>query len=220
MGGAAALSADRATAATPRSRWPWGTAAWLAAATGAALWPGAEQALGWSRERILGGEIWRLWSGHAVHFGWAHLGWNLALLGLAGVWLERLRSRAAGWFWLLGPGVIGAALLVLAPGLREYGGLSGLATAAWTWLALEKMRGAAGGERRFWQAVLGLVALKVGLELAGQVPGFAGFAGTAVRTEPMAHLAGAGLGVLAYLIRDRAEGSVTGGADSEKKPGP
>ena len=49
---------------------------------------GAEvrEALAYQRTSIAAGEYWRWLSGHLVHLGWSHLGYNLAGLALIG-WL-------------------------------------------------------------------------------------------------------------------------------------
>jgi rhomboid family GlyGly-CTERM serine protease len=89
---------------------------------------GDDAALGLRYERggIVGGEWWRLFSGHLVHLGWAHLGLNLA--GLVVIWLlvgERM-AGAIGWVaMLVCVAGVAAGLWWLNPETVWYVGLSG-----------------------------------------------------------------------------------------------
>lgn len=87
--------------------------------------------LAWDRGAIEGGEYWRLWSGHFVHWGAAHAFTNGLLLAVLGVGLERVavtgsRCRFAAWPWLFAPLLISLALPLLAPAMEIYRGASGL----------------------------------------------------------------------------------------------
>lgn len=85
------------------------------------------QALRYERGAVLHGELWRLWTGHLVHLGWAH--WALNALGLLVYALladappaprALLRQAAA---LALG---ISLLFLLLLPQLAHYVGLSGV----------------------------------------------------------------------------------------------
>nr|WP_145545701.1 rhombosortase [Variovorax boronicumulans] len=90
--------------------------------------PGAWlQALRYERGAVLQGELWRLWTGHLVHLGWAH--WALNALGLLVCALladtppaprALLRQAAA---LALG---ISLLFVLLLPQLGHYVGLSGV----------------------------------------------------------------------------------------------
>ena len=83
--------------------------------------------LAYQRDGLLAGQVWRLWSGHLLHLGLAHLLLNLGAL-LAFVWLCPVRWSLAGWAlrWLwLGAGV-SLGLLIWQPHLHWFVGLSGL----------------------------------------------------------------------------------------------
>lgn len=103
----------------------------------AACLPAAFPALAFTRAGIFGGEFWRLFTGHFIHVGVAHLALNLAGLALLCELLGGQLSlrRAAG---LVTAGVIGIdlMLLVLAPAVGWYAGLSGLLHALWAGCAL------------------------------------------------------------------------------------
>ncbi|MGC3984383.1 MAG: rhombosortase [Pseudorhodoferax sp.] len=85
------------------------------------------QALRYERGAVLQGELWRLWTGHLVHLGWAH--WALNALGLLVHALladapppPRALLRQAAWL------ALGISLLfvLLLPQLAHYVGLSGV----------------------------------------------------------------------------------------------
>jgi rhomboid family GlyGly-CTERM serine protease len=85
-------------------------------------------ALAWDRTAILHGELWRLWSGHFVHFSFSHAGADALVLVAMGMVAEPL-TGSRRFAWALGAGalLISLGLMALAPGLQEYRGASGLA---------------------------------------------------------------------------------------------
>jgi rhomboid family GlyGly-CTERM serine protease len=107
----------------------------LRTAAAAALLMGALQALPeasqlvlrYERGAVLQGELWRLWTGHLVHLGWAH--WALNALGLLVYVLLAHQPPAPAQllrqFALLAPG-ISLLFLALVPTLGYYVGLSGV----------------------------------------------------------------------------------------------
>jgi rhomboid family GlyGly-CTERM serine protease len=87
----------------------------------------AASGLAWERGAILHGELWRLWSGHLVHFSPSHAGADvLALLALGALAEPLVGSRR--YALVLGGGalLLSLGLLVFAPGMHEYRGASGL----------------------------------------------------------------------------------------------
>jgi len=111
------------------------------------LIPQAEQ-LALTRQAILAGELWRLWTGHLVHFSSSQLYLDTAILLLLGTVAEReLGSRFAGVLVLLGMPILAFLLLLLAPNLLEYRGASGVvmllagATGTVLWQRLPPVRG-------------------------------------------------------------------------------
>jgi len=141
------------------------------------------------------GEIWRLWTGHWVHFSTSHLGWNLLVLLLAGAGLER---TCPGWLLrhtLVAAPLVSLIVLAAEPAMLSYGGLSALATSVVTLLALAQLR-AARGDRPLWTAVLVLVAGKVAWEAGHPGALFSRFDSPEVRSSAFAHAAGAGVALL------------------------
>jgi len=182
----------------PALAWPWATLLTAAVALAVFLVRGADGPLVCERPAILHGEIWRLWTGNWVHFGASHLGWNLAVLVAAGGWAERIAPRPTRWLLALAPGLIGVVLLGIEPALTVYGGLSGVAAGVLALLALVQLRRSP-GDRAWWWAVLGLLALKITAEaLAGHAL-FARFADPELRPVPLAH----GVGVVTALAVHR-----------------
>jgi len=171
-------------------------------AIGVHVWPGAEDAAIFERQRVAAGEAWRLWTGHFAHFGASHLFWNLAVLVPAGGWLERIAPWRARFFFLLAPAVIGAALFLLDPSLQRYAGLSGVAAGVLALLAVTQLAHSR-EDRWFWRCVLALLAVKVAAEFLAQRPVFARLASPDAHAVPVAHLAGLALAMAMNLSRWR-----------------
>ena len=166
------------------------TALFLVPAVLAAALPSLRPAMLFEREAILSGELWRLWTGHLVHFGCWHLGYDLLAAGAASALIEARRRRDLFVLYACMPFFISLALLAGAPEMRCYGGLSGVATGAFAYLALCLPR----GRRRWGAGFVLLLLLKTGAEFhtGGSLlpyPGGSGFV-----PMPMAHLAGIAAG--------------------------
>jgi rhomboid family GlyGly-CTERM serine protease len=180
--------------------------------------PALAPSLLYERADVVAGQYWRLWTGHLVHFGASHLGWNLAVFTVAGAWCERLAPGRTRLLLALAPGVIGLALFALDPSLATYGGLSGVATAVLTLLAFTQLArlsvassasagadpetAATSSDRWFWRAVLALIFLKTAAEFAAEQPFFARYAPGGIRAVPVAHL----IGILVATIIHRRRG--------------
>ena len=94
----------------------------------------AFDALVLDRDAVLGGQLWRLWSGHWVHLDARHAAINLAALMVMALIAGRMRLlRPLLVASLLMMPLIAALLLLTAPDLQWYAGLSGLlhGWAAW-----------------------------------------------------------------------------------------
>ena len=75
------------------------------------------------------GELWRLWSGHIVHFSLRHALFDAGAVLLFGRAAEALLGkRLVALTLLLALPLISIALLTSVPDMREYRGASGLAT--------------------------------------------------------------------------------------------
>lgn len=189
---------------TPRlqsSAWPLATLSCALIALVLHFLPGPREAAFYLRAEIFSGEVWRLWTGHLVHFTNSHLGWNLAIFVPAGIWLERLDPRRARWFLALSPLGISLLLLALDRDLLRYAGLSGVATGVLVLLAgLQLLRRDPREPAWFWFGVLGIVAAKLVAEQISQSPLFVGDLGGA-RTVPLAHLGGTVAAIVVLIER-------------------
>lgn len=92
-----------------------------------ALPPAWHEALRFDRQALLRGELWRLWTGHLVHLGWAHAALNAAGLVVCALLADRPPTARTllRCFALLGAG-ISVLFLALQPQLAYYVGLSGV----------------------------------------------------------------------------------------------
>jgi rhomboid family GlyGly-CTERM serine protease len=185
-------------------RIPWATA--LVVALALLVWclPDGAEALAYDRAAILHGEVWRLWSGHLVHFSGSHLCWDLLATALAGAWIERAGFRGGRWLWVITPPLVSLLMLLGEPTLARYGGLSAMATACVVFACLGELR-QPNANRAVWWTILTLVALKVGWEFYTGATIFARFDGATVRAIPLSHAAGAGAAVVVSLIFNRPE---------------
>jgi rhomboid family GlyGly-CTERM serine protease len=173
----------------------------LPAALAAAL-PGVHGTLLYARGPILGGELWRMWSGHWVHFSSSHVGWNLVVLVMAGTRLEQARPGLLLRYTLLAAPFISVSFLLFAPAMEYYGGLSGLATGTVTLFVLVNL--AAGRRHRaWWLAALAVVAGKIALDATRPTPWFSSFPGAGIHSSALAHLAGALLAAVLFLSHRR-----------------
>lgn len=153
----------------------------------------------YDRAAILHGEWWRLWTGHWVHFSASHLAWNLVVLLVAGIWLERLRPGLLARYVLVAAPLLSLGLLVFAPDMAVYGGLSGLATGVVVLLALAQL-GTQRAERTWWFAVLALTAGKIAVDAFAPAPLFSRFDSDTVQVSALAHALGALLALLVFHV--------------------
>lgn len=102
-------------------------------------WPGAFDAMALHRTAVATGEVWRLWSGHLAHLDIGHAAINMAALALAATIAARMHCLPA----LLKASVllmpaISLGLLLTAPTLQWYVGLSGLLHGWAAWLLVRR----------------------------------------------------------------------------------
>jgi rhomboid family GlyGly-CTERM serine protease len=87
--------------------------------------------LAWERGAILHGELWRLWSGHLVHYSLSHGAADALAFCAMGMLAEPLAGSRRFLFVLLGgAAAISLGLLVFVADLDAYRGASGLAMLA------------------------------------------------------------------------------------------
>jgi rhomboid family GlyGly-CTERM serine protease len=96
-------------------------------------------ALRYERASIASGEVWRLVSGHFVHFTWAHCLLNVGGLVVLAVILPASLCVWRCCLWLAAS--IGFVLFFALPGLQHYAGFSGIACGLAVVALLPRARG-------------------------------------------------------------------------------
>ena len=140
-------------------------------------------------------ELWRILTCHFTHWSYEQLAWDaLAFIALA-IACHRRDRRAFRATLLAGIVLIPLAILVFAPEVTAYRGLSGLASAMFALLlTLER-------QRMRWPVVLCAIGFgaKIAFETITGGTVFVGGMGENVVSVPVAHLAGAIIGVIGGL---------------------
>lgn len=145
-----------------------GRARWMALALALAMlalgaWPPSLPLLDWNRAAILHGQWYRIFSAHLVHLGVWHLLLNtLALLLLGELFWQQLSARKVMALLLASALGVGIGLLLIAPELWRYAGLSGVLHGAWAGSALLLLNQRRDDPARtWWAAALLLLAAKL-----------------------------------------------------------
>lgn len=160
--------------------------------------------LAYDRQAILADQVWRVWTGHLVHFTWQHAVADVTVLLAAIALLEQLKGwRAAVCGLLAGAPLISLVLLVAVPGLQVYEGASGIAmmfgvTAGYClWREEPRLRGVL-----VFLAMATLIKLMV--DASGAAPGLSTLP-AGVQIVWQAHAVGAILGgVFALALNGRS----------------
>jgi rhomboid family GlyGly-CTERM serine protease len=181
--------------------WPVFTLLLIGIALVVAIIPGLSGRLVYDRSAILTGEVWRMFTGHCVHFSVTHLIYNLIALGVVGLMAESRRLPGFRWLCLAGPWIISAGLLVLEPRMHVYGGLSGLVTALVVFVGLHGLR-----ERSAWRwvcvAMLIGVAAKIVLEMRTGGMLFATTDNPSIAVATVSHMMGAVTAMILFLANE------------------
>lgn len=118
----------------------------------------------YDRAAITQGELWRLATGNLVHLSSTHLTYNLAAFLIAGTIIEIRGYRFFPILCLSAAVLIGIVLCGFEPAMYFYAGLSGVVTAAVTYLCLHGL-----SEKGAWRwlcaAMLAGLTAKIGVEL-------------------------------------------------------
>lgn len=119
------------------------------------------EALRYQRDWHDSGELWRFFSAHWVHVGWAHLALNSAGLIIC---VALTAPRWPAWRWLLVTAVIGICISVLVewrnPEIRDYAGHSGVLFGLYLLGALALFA----RDRLVAVLIIVAIAVKIGLE--------------------------------------------------------
>lgn len=181
-------------------RLPWYYLAIVVVAAVVVAVPAIRPALVYNRNAIAQGELWRIWTGHVVHFGWPHGLADGSLFVLIGWVLERSQRKFSYWSLFLQPIVVSGALFWFDPTMNMYGGLSGVNVGLLVFLACR------GWQRDrwdwFWPAILLIHVGELFLEIHnhGTGGGAIRFDDSSIHVATVAHVGGALYGVAAWGV--------------------
>ncbi len=150
-----------------QARWlkqlPWCSIGLATGCISVMLMPSLAEWLIYDRTAIARGELWRILTGHAVHYSVPHLINNMLILMPAAI-LTEARSRK-DLLLVLGYSAvaIGLAVMLLEPGILRYAGASGVALALLTYVAVGGMWG-----KGRWRTVCILILAVVAAKLAAE----------------------------------------------------
>jgi rhomboid family GlyGly-CTERM serine protease len=189
------------------TRMPWWSLGLVAVALIAQEFDGAADLLVYDREGLAQGELWRLLTGHFVHFSAAHLVNNLVVL-VPAVWLVETRyTEDAGLLLLAAASAVGIAVFAGAPEIRQFGGASGISLAVLAYACLRGLH-----ENRRWRLVCGVLLAIVCVKLAAEVFWSWGLLDwkTNGRFVPvtLSHLVGTATGAALYVWRVARERAI------------
>ncbi|MGQ0577798.1 MAG: rhombosortase [Betaproteobacteria bacterium] len=135
----------------------------MAVALLAQWYDGAADLLVYDREGLARGELWRLLTGHLVHFSAAHVINNLVVL-IPAVWLVETRyTEDTGLLLLAAALAVGIAVHAGTPEILRFGGASAISLA---FLVYSCLRGLHEGRR--WSLVCGVLLAMVCAKLAAE----------------------------------------------------
>lgn len=163
-------------------------------------WPELRPYLIYNRIDISHGELWRIWTGHLVHFGWPHYLADGALFIVIGWAFQQSQPSFSRVSLLILPAVVSASIFWFDPAMNIYGGLSGINVGLLVFLACQ------GWQRNwmdwFWPAILGVHVIEVLLEIRnrGVGGGAIRFDDATIHVATIAHIGGAVYGVTTWGI--------------------
>ncbi|MCM2359785.1 MAG: rhomboid family intramembrane serine protease [Geobacteraceae bacterium] len=150
--------------------------------------------------RVMAGEFWRLFSGHAAHLSWRQYAMDAPVFILLYATYSRRVAPSSAMFLSLFAALSVSLAVILAGMHQVYGGLSGLSCAAVSAILVAMIMEQ---PRRTFPCLMGLVFCVYLLFMGGFASG--------VGVAHEAHVAGAASGLVFALIRVRASGSLRKG---------
>jgi len=158
----------------------------------------------YNRAAIADGEFWRLVTGNLVHLSTPHFLYDVTALLIVGALIEMHRYRHFAMLCLVSGALIGVTLYIAMPEIVVFGGLSGVVTAAVTYLCLHGVQQEGAWKWLCLLVLAGLVA-KLGVEMAF---GFSLTVGAGTQTfvpVPVSHAAGAVTALLLFVLAGRRD---------------
>jgi rhomboid family GlyGly-CTERM serine protease len=147
-------------------------------------------------------ELWRIVTCHFTHFSHEQLAWDAIAFAFLGFACARRNGAAFHATLLASIVVVPIAVLLFAPHVASYRGLSGLASAMFALLLTLERR------RLTWPVVLCAIGFagKIALEATTGGTLFVGSMGESVVSVPIAHIAGAVVGVICGVVASGSGG--------------
>lgn len=172
------------------------------------LSPDLRAALIFDRDAVAQGEGWRMLTATLVHFSWAHLAGDAAVL-IPACWLLRDRRGSEVLALFVGASIVGALFVMqLSPELRWYGGLSAVAHAIVVYAALDAL-GRSGTGRVLAAAALAILAVKLGIDASSARHLSAVEHGVPVLVASMSHLGAVIYAAILFAGRAYGRSSIT-----------
>lgn len=186
------------------ARWlkqaPWWSIVLTIGCIAVMLTPSVAELFVYDRAALARGELWRIFTAHAVHYSVPHLLNNMLVLVPAALLTEMRYRKDLVHVLVISAVAIGLTIFVFEPGIARYAGASGISMGMLTFVAL---RGIAdkGRWRLVCLFVLAVVIAKLAAEsLFGWQPinweRESGFV-----TVTLAHVAGAACGFLVWWVK-------------------
>ncbi|MFS1524526.1 rhombosortase [Microbulbifer sp. 2304DJ12-6] len=116
------------------------------------------------RRAVFSGEIWRIFTGHFVHFSYTHLAYNLIAFCVVSYVIERKKYPNLYLLYFFLSLLISTSLIILKPGMTYYGGLSGIVYGFLYYCALMGIK-----DPRPWQTICILTLLFLPIKIAAEI---------------------------------------------------
>lgn len=175
---------------------PWGFLLVALASAVSILTPAWRDGLVYDRHGIEAGQIWRLWTGNIVHFGWLHFLADTGLWLIIGWFVERAHPVTARASIPVIALAVTGTVYFFDPHMMRYAGLSGMNVGFLVFLALTGWQKS--WKDWFWPAVLGIHVLELILE-ATWGHGAIEFDEPTIRVATIAHLGGIAFGLALWI---------------------
>ena len=179
---------------------PWAFLALGAIALVIQFNPAWRDALLFDRDALARGELWRVWTGHLVHFGWPHFVADAGLFVILGWLLQPQHALFNRIALVVMPVFISAVIYWCDPTMTRYGGLSAVNLGLLLFLAAQ------GWQRNwtdwFWPTVLLIYIGEVIFEIhqGGRGGGMIKFDDPGIHVATSAHLASAAYALGAWAV--------------------
>lgn len=152
----------------------------------------------YDREAILNGQIWRLLTGHLVHFSPLHWLYDMSVFAVSAIALELSSRKILIRLILLLALSISSGLLILKPNMAYFGGMSGIACGTLLFWSLSNLK-RQGRLQAIWLCMIMLLIIKIGWEMHSSGSLLPYGSQQIYMAEPLSHFIGAITAFIYYL---------------------